>query len=58
MKRRRRADSALHFRGECITVEACDYQKGEVSEIFRQYLAPSVPADAGGFTVPEDAKAQ
>jgi hypothetical protein len=39
----------VHYvRGECITVEACDYQKGEISEIFRQYLAPSMPSDAGG----------
>jgi hypothetical protein len=49
----------VHYvRGECITVEACDYQKGEISEIFRQYLAPSMPSDAGGFMVPDDAKVQ
>jgi hypothetical protein len=42
-----------YIRAGCITIQCCDYAKGEIFEIFRQYL---VPSDAGGFTLPEDAK--
>ena len=46
----RQSPAGLYSRSQCITVEACDYAKGEVSEIFRQYLTPS---DAGGFDLPD-----
>jgi hypothetical protein len=42
----------------CFAIECYDFQQGKVSEVFRQYLTPSVPPDAGGFTVPEDLKVQ